>query len=159
MAADADRIAHEVANEYPNANPAWRLQEFNKRYGHITFGSYFSEGLLGWLGTPTSSGRNPTSNRNYRGASGFPRQFLDTENPTQDQVHHFGAYFSAGLAGHKQAADAHRRDDKRAGNTGDVRLADQSYHLGQYFRAHPTRLVNVGEIIRRAICDGEEVPR
>lgn len=94
-----------------------------------------------------------------RGASGFPRQFLDTADPTEDQVHHFGAYFSAGLAGHKQASDAHRRDDKAAGNTGDVQLADQSHHLGKYFRAHPTQLSNVGDIIRRVICNGEEVPK
>jgi hypothetical protein len=159
MAADAERIAQEVANDYPGANASWRLQEFNKRYGQITFGSYFSEGLFGFMGTPTSSGRNPTANRNYSGASGFPTQFLDTEKPTEDQVHHFGAYFSAGLAGHKAAPDQHRRDDRNAGNQGDVRLADQSRRLGDYFRAHPTQLTNVGDIIRRVICNGEEVPK
>jgi len=159
MADDAKRIAQETKDDYPGATAAWTLQEFNKRYGQLTFGSYFAEGPLGFLGTPTSSGRNPNGNRSYKGSSGFPSQFLDSINPAEDQVHHFGAYFSAGLANHKFAPNQHRKDDREAGNMGDVRLADQSRRLGEYFRSNPTQLSNVGEIIRRVICRGEGVPK
>jgi RHS repeat-associated protein len=159
MAADADRIAQQVKNEFPGASAAWTLQQFNQRYGQITFGSYFGEGVLGWLGTPTWSGRDVTANRDYRGDSGFPLVFQDSVDAGSDQVHHFGAYFSAGLADHKFASGVHEAGDRRQGNTGDVQLADQSYALGQYLRHNPTQLNNVGNLIRDAICDGKSVPK
>lgn len=130
MADDAQRIAHETRSDYPKATAAWTLQEFNKRYGRVTFGSYFAETPLGFLGTPASIRKNVLGNRTYRGASGFPARFRDTLEPGEDQVHHFGAFFSAGLAGHKLIADQHRADDRDAGNMGDVRLGDQSRRLG-----------------------------
>ena len=158
-AADAQRIAGEARDAYPKATAAFTLQEFNRRFGNFTFGSYFAEGPLGFLGTPASSRDNVLGTRPYQGSSGFPTQFLDSIDPTEDAVHHFGAYFSAGLAGHKLAPDFHRADDRESNNMGDVRLADQSRRLGESLRAHPTQLSNVGDMIRRIICNGGEVPR
>jgi hypothetical protein len=159
MADDAQRIAGETRNDYPSATAAWTLQEFNRRFGEFTFGSYFAEGPLGVLGTPASSRNNVYGTRPYQGASGFPTQFLDSIDPTEDAVHHFGAYFSAGLAGHKLAPDMHRADDRESNNMGDVRLADQSRRLGESLRAHPSQLGNVADMIKRIICNGGEVPR
>lgn len=42
---------------------------------------------------------------------------------------------------------------------GDVRLGEQSFSLGAYFRRRPDKLKKVGEIIKSAICRGEEVPK
>jgi hypothetical protein len=137
MADDAQRIAGETRNDYPNARAAWALQEFNKRFGNFTFGAYFADAPLGFLGTPASGRNNVLGTRNYQGDSGFPAQFRDTLNPGEDQVHHVGAYFSAGLAGFKIIPDLHRADDRASGNMGDVRLADQSRRLGDYLRRNP----------------------
>lgn len=158
MADDAQRIAGETRDDYPNAKAGWALQEFNKRFGEFTFGSYFAETPLGFLGTP-ASGRNAYGTRSYHGASGFPDQFKDSIDPTEDAIHHFGAYFSAGLAGHKLAPDMHRADDRDSGNMGDVRLADQSRLLGDYLRGHPDQLSNVGKLIKDVICGGGAVPK
>ncbi len=159
MADDAQSIAEGARNEYPNATNAFVLQQFNKEYGKITFGSYFAEGPLGFVGTPTSSGRNPNENRNYQGDSGFYSDFRDTLNPGEDQVHHFGAYFSAGLAGHKVMPDQHRAGDRGDGNWGDVRLADQARWLGDYLRRNPNQLNKVGQLIKDSICQGKAVPK
>jgi hypothetical protein len=159
MADDAQRIAGETRNDYPNATAAWALQEFNKRYGQVTFGSYFAETPLGFLDTPSSGRNNVLGTRSYQGDSGFPEQFRDTLNPGEDQVHHFGAFFSAGLAGHKLIPDQHRGDDREAGNMGDVRLGDQSRRLGDYLRRNPGQLSNVGKLIKDVICGAGAVPK
>jgi RHS repeat-associated protein len=158
MADDAQHIADETRADYPRATAAWVLQEFNRRYGQVTFGSYFSETPFGFLGTP-SSGRNVLSNRSYKGDSGFPEQFRDTLKPGEDQVHHFGAFFSAGLAGHKLIPDQHRANDRGAGNTGDVKLGDQSRRLGDYLRRNPGQLSNVGKLIKDVICGAGAIPK
>lgn len=159
MADDAQAFYDRVKKEYPKARRSWLAQQFNRQYGMHTFGSYFAEGPLGMLGTQASGRDNVLGTRDYQGVSGFPAKFLDTLAPSEDQVHHFRAYFSAGLAGHYGAAKAHRNDDKEMGNFGDVRLGEQSFNLGAYFRNNPGRLNEVGEIIKSVICKGGEVPK
>jgi hypothetical protein len=97
--------------------------------------------------------------RSYRGSSGFPDQFKDSLDPAEDAVHHFGAYFSAGIAGHKFMPDQHRAGDRGSGNMGDVRLADQSRRLGDYLRQHPEQLSNIGKLIKEVICAGGALPQ
>jgi hypothetical protein len=160
MADNAQAFYNRVKEQYPKARKSWLAQQFNREYGMHTFGSYFAEGPLGFLGAPASFRDNGVlGTRDYEGVSGFPAQFRDTLVPLEDQVHHFGGYFSAGLAGHYGAAKWHRDDDEEAGNFGDVRLGEQSFNLGAYFRRNPNKLDTVGQIIRSVICGGEEVPR
>lgn len=159
MADDAQGFYDKVTKNYPNARKSWLAQQFNREYGMHTFGSYFAEAPLGFLGTQASGRNNVLGTRDYQGMSRFPAKFLDTLSPSDDQVHHFRAYFIAGLAGHYGAAKAHRNDDEEMGNSGDVRLGDQSFKLGTYFRQNPGKLNKVGEIIKSIICKGEEVPR
>ena len=90
---------------------------------------------------------------------GFPAQFWDSKNPSEDQIHHFGAYCRAGIAGHKFAADVHRADDRDNGNMGDVRLSDQARRLGDYLRRNPSQLDKIGQLIRDTICNGGPVPK
>lgn len=159
MADEAQRIAREARENNPRASHAYVLQRFNRAFGAHTFGSYFAEGPLGFIGTPSSSRNNVLGNRNYQGDSGFHADFIDTLRPGQDQVHHFGAYFSAGLAGHRLAPNQHRGDDLDSGNIGDVRLSDQSLLLGEYLRKNPSQLNRVGQLIRDTICAGGSVPQ
>jgi hypothetical protein len=168
MARDAQRIANGILNDFKNiynrVSPADSLKMFNAAFGWVTFGSYFSESPLGFVGTQASGRNNVLGDRSYQGQDGFARQFWDEAemkagalNP--DQVHHFGAYFSAGLAGHKLAPDIHRADDRDAGRIGDVQLADQSIRLGDYLRRNSAELKNIGQLIRDSICGGGAVPK
>jgi hypothetical protein len=158
MADDAQRIANEAingANEWRGTGASAILKQFNKNFGRFTYGTYFGEGLFGGIDSPSSL-RNSTGTKTYRGEGGFAPKFQDGEG---DQVHHFGAFFSAGLAGDKWMSDIHRADDRDAGNMADVRLSDQARRLGNYLRRNPTQLKNVGKLIRDTICGEGEVPR
>jgi hypothetical protein len=168
MAQDAQGIASgildDVKNIYNRVSPADSLQMFNRSFGMVTFGSYFTESPLGFLGTQASSRNNVLGTRDYRGQDGFAQRFWDEAemrdgDPNPDQVHHFGAYFSAGLTGHKLAPDVHRADDRDFGHMGDVRLADQSRTLGDYLRRNPAQLRKVGQLIRDTICGGGPIPK
>lgn len=162
MANDAQRIAGETREEYPNAKASWAIQEFNMRFGDFTFGSYFADTPLGVLGTHNNSSARTMSvmgTRSYQGDSGFFYKYLDSRNPGEDQVHHFGAYFSAGLGNHRFFPYQHRRLDVNAQNWGDVALGDAALALGRYLRANPSQLGNVGELIRKSICGGQPIPR
>ena len=92
----------------------------------------------------------------YRGQSGFARQFWEGDDPATDQVHHFGAYFSAGLAGHEVTVNVHRALDD---NPGDRNLGRQAQLLGRYLRHNPSQLRKVGQLIRDTICNGSAVPK
>ena len=168
MADDAQRIANGILNDlknmYNRVSPADSLRLFNVEYGLVTFGSYMTESPLGFVGTQASGRNNVLGTRYYAGQDGFDRQFWDEAemkagDPNPDQVHHFGAYFSAGLTGHKAGPDWHRADDRREGHMGDVRLSDQSRRLGDYLRRNPAELRNVGQLIRDTICGGGAVPK
>lgn len=164
MARDADRIANEwilnnPVNQRNRVRPSDSLKMFNMSFGYVTFGTYFSEGPLGFWGTWADSRQDVLGNRDYRGESGFHHSFLDEKEPGSDQVHHFGAFFSAGLTGHKFASNDHRANDVNEGNHGDVRLGDQSFRLGTYLKRNPTQLRNIGNLIRDTICNGQPVPK
>jgi YD repeat-containing protein len=168
MARDAERIAngilYDLKNIYNRVSPADSLKIFNVAFGAVTFGSYFSDSILGFMGTESSGRNNVLGTRDYQGQDGFAQQFWDEAemrdgDPNPDQVHHFGAYFSAGIAGHKVAPDLHRSEDRDAGHMGDVRLADQSRRLGDYLRRNPAELKNIGQLIRNTICGGGAVPK
>jgi hypothetical protein len=103
-----------------------------------------------------SSLHNSTGTKTYYGEDGFAPKYQDGEG---DQVHHFGAYFSAGLARDRWMSDMHRNDDLTDGNMADVRLADQSRLLGDYLRRNPNQLKNVGQLIRDTICGEGVVPQ
>jgi RHS repeat-associated protein len=158
MVQDAKREADTALSQNPERQDL-AIESFNKAFGMITFGSYFTTSLLGFAGTQASNRNNVLGTRDYKGDSGFPDKFKDTLDPGEDQVHHVGAYFSAGLTGHKFASNIHRRDDKDAGNSGDVELADASYRLGEYLKNNPEQLVNIGVLMRTAICYGAGVPK
>ena len=160
MAKDAQRIADAAILGNPNKDrPGLSLAVFNHEFGMFTFGTYFTPNLLGALGTQASGRQNVLGTRSYQGSGGFPAQFRDSNDLYADQIHHFGAYFSAGITGHKFAADIHRADDRDNGNMGDVRLADQSRRLGDYLRRNPGQLANVGQFILDTICNGGPVPK
>ena len=145
LADDAQRLADEARSRYPNAAPAFVLQEFNKAFGRWTYGTYFAEGPLG--GIDSVRGRLPVLSIQigsrtqgaapYRGQSGFARQFWEGDDPATDQVHHFGAYFSAGFAGHEITVNVHRALDD---NPGDRNLGRQAQLLGRYLRHNPSQL-------------------
>jgi hypothetical protein len=161
---DAQSIANSLRNEYPNARDSWLLQQFNKAIGLWTYGSYFAEGPLGGIDSYRVRNRgisHPSGSAPYSGQDGFAPQFWDTDpdprtlnNPATDQVHHFGAFFSAGLANHSEAL-AHNAND----NQGDVNLGNQAFALGGYLRRHPGELTNVASLIGDTICRGKSVPR
>lgn len=122
MADDAQQEAdRNMAGNPLKQRPDLALASFNSAFGMITFGTFMSPSLGGFYGTQ-ASGRNVLAGRSYQGYSGFHPNFRDTLNPGEDQVHHFGAYFSAGIADQRMAADWHRSGDLRLNNQGDVRL-------------------------------------
>lgn len=159
MADAAQRIADAAILGNPMKDlPRMALSRFNQEFGLVTFGSYFTESHLGYWGTWKSGRNNVLGTRSYQGDSGFHPSFRDTIKPGEDQVHHFGAYFSAGFTGHKFAPDVHRADDREAKNWGDVKLADQSRRLGDYLRRNPNQLNKVGKLIMDTICNGGALP-
>jgi hypothetical protein len=166
MADAAQRLANEARTQYPRATNSFVLQQFNKTFGRFTYGTYVSEGVLGFIDSPQSGSSGPPGRSMNRGAlvgtSGFSGQFLDSLNGREDQVHHFGVYFSGGIAGgwgNSRALDYHRRGDVRDQNWGDVNLGDRARDLGTYLRNNPGQLNQVGQLIRNSICNGNPVPK
>ena len=94
--------------------------------------------------------------RANHGQRGFPTQYRDEQytSDDDDQTHHFAAYFSAGLANHTVAPAIHKFFD----GVGDRALGAQAQLLGQYLRNNPSRLKDVGQLIRDTICNAQPVP-
>jgi hypothetical protein len=90
----------------------------------------------------------------YFGPGGFPQKFSDRDS-TQDQTHHFAAYFSAGLNSAEGTAKTHLLTDLIPGNTGDVNLGRVGYSLGSYLRNNPGRLKDIGALINTNVCLGK----
>jgi hypothetical protein len=138
-------------------SPAAILQRFNEAFGKFTFGTSIGEGALGSIDAPMRFHGSPT--RSCEGQDGFASQFWEGSDPTLDQVHHFGAFFSSGLSGgmiNRTLARIHRTLDD---NDGDKQLGTQSRHLGDYLRANPSQLNRIGQLIRDTICNGQTVPK
>lgn len=161
MADDAQRVANKIMETIKlgvnSLGDTIGIQAFNRDYGMITFGSYFTRNPFPF-GVPIRSRSNNSGTRDYSGEDGFHPSFFDSKREP-DQVHHFGAFFSAGLAGHNLAPWWHRTGDSNAGNDGDVRLGDQALALGRYIAGNPTQLKNVGQLIKDTICSGKDVPK
>ncbi|HEV2705409.1 MAG TPA: hypothetical protein VGV59_05765 [Pyrinomonadaceae bacterium] len=160
----ADQILYDQRNMYSRVSPAESLKLFNMSFGTVTFGSYFTGSPFGFAGAQASGRNNVLGRREYQGQDGFATKFHDKSEttpttPNPDQVHHFGAYFSAGIAGHKLIPDQHRADDRKAGHMGDVRLADQARTLGDYLRRNAAELKNIRQLIYDTICEGKDVPK
>jgi hypothetical protein len=159
MAEDAQRIANKHIDAPFREDYDGRIDRFNKEFGNLTFGSHFTTNPWGFWGTWASGRDDVLGHRDYQGDSGFHPDFRDSLIQGEDAVHHFGAYFSAGLTGHKFASDQHRADDRENKNWGDVRLGDQARRLGDYLRKNRDQLKNVGQLIRNTICNGGAVPK
>ena len=158
--------AQQIANDVINGANAWRgrgaaaiLQRFNRIFATEFAGAYAAEGVLGMIDMPLWGSSSQT--RADFGQRGFPQQFRDSvyTDDAADQTHHFAAFFSAGLAGHRVFANAYRAwDSLTESNPGDANLGRQSQLLGRYLRDNPNQLSNVGQLIRDTICNGNTVP-
>jgi hypothetical protein len=93
----------------------------------------------------------------YWGQTGFKKIYMETKPGTEtivddptDQTHHFAAMFSGGINGARWSTTAHDMFD----NSGDRRLSDAAYTLGEKLRNDPyNTLKHIGDIIRETICD------
>jgi len=76
-----------------------------------------------------------------------------------DQTHHLAFYVSMGInengSGALWAAQrVHRIQD----NDGDARLGKAGYEMGTALRDDPSKLGDIGAMIRNAICDPNRSP-
>lgn len=94
-----------------------------------------------------------------KGQADFKSQFWEGADPSTDQVHHFAAYFSAGINGQWTAATVHQAMDD---NSGDKKLGDAAYNLGATLNVWEAggpggvalgRLREIGQTIKDRICD------
>jgi len=90
----------------------------------------------------------------YLGQADFASQFKEPLSDSNDQTHHFAAYLTAGITGHYWSAWGHWIRDNRA----DTLLGKAGYAMGEYLRKNPGELKNIGEMIRKYICQGITPP-
>jgi RHS repeat-associated protein len=154
MAKDAQRMANDAMD---GRNNYAALKHFNKSFSRKYTGKAIGDGPLGMA--DMAMGGSSDQKRADFGQRGFHPRFRDSvyTDDSDDQTHHFAAYFSGGISGHKNSLLIHRQFDRD--NPGDLALADQAEALGTYIRENPGELQNVGKHITETICEGKAVPQ
>ncbi|MBX3265706.1 MAG: hypothetical protein KF831_03280 [Acidobacteria bacterium] len=146
MADRAQKIARETN---------WNLRKFDTEFTSYYIGRPL-DGKRAALALWRTGGGTNKSSAAERGQSDFKQQFWQGTDPTEDQVHHFAAYFSGGINGQWLATTVHKAADD---NSGDKKLGSVAYDIGRMLSANPetgnipSRLMSIGETIKKEICD------
>jgi hypothetical protein len=89
----------------------------------------------------------------YVGPTGFKPEYEDSENPDEDQTHHFSAHVSMGINGRAFTNFARNALD----NQGDANLGEAGYEIGAGLTTATKKnqrydLASVGSRIRNKLC-------
>ena len=161
MADFAQTEANKARFDNPN-DPKAALRQFDRTFTTLYAGrpatSLISAGRQ-WI----NRGAGATQIRFHLGETGFRQEFLDTGQHAPgelvDQTHHFAFYLSMGVNENGSGAlwsaqRAHRARD----NQGDANLGRAGYEMGTGLRDNPGRLSDIGDMIRKAICNPDRKP-
>lgn len=149
------------------ANKAIEQARVDPRSGNALgwFDSIFSEQYLGHpiatlrQGWDLKSGTGLKGSKIdsfWRGSTGFKGDYKDSQwgsTNNGDQTHHFAAYLSAGINGLGFSSFAHQMGDVAQLNLGDVWLGSAGYNIGEGLRVGRNNLSQIGDDIRKVICD------
>jgi len=130
--------------------------------GHRVDGSTSSISAL------SGGGGVNNSSPQEQGQQDFKNEFIDADFPRNstkrgaDQVHHFAAYFSAGINLATLSSYGHSVSDtnlpifgrgvSKGPNSGDLNLANKAYDLGARVRKQPNLLYKIEELIKNEFC-------
>ena len=150
---------------------SWTVYDFDKSItptyiGKVVQGdlndNYYFYATKGGVGSVPKTGQQDFQDK-YLDAD-YPRESTDTN---ADQVHHFAAYFSAGINGAYWSATTHAQTDgwiyrsatsvvsggtPKKTNYGDVYLGNDAYAFGVEVRRNPLLLKTIGDELRRRFC-------
>ena len=124
---------------------------------------YIGQSVDGWRAAGTlavNGGGTGSADPQELGQSDFLAKFWEGTNAGLDQVHHFAAYFSAGITGGSSgyiSTSVHLANDD---NEGDKELGRAAYALGSALRGGEQnitstfeKLENIGRDIKNSICN------
>ena len=172
MAAAYQAKRDEWVTNWESKGNKWTVEEYDKSItplflSKVVDGSIESNRFF----VQTGGGLGPKP-----GQQDFKDKYIDddfdrmSDSPDADQVHHFAAYFSAGMNGAYFSSAAHNATDGaiyrsateswnkgtptlKAANHGDINLARDAYQLGMNVRNNPVFLKNIGKKIRMKFCN------
>ncbi|MGH9966650.1 MAG: hypothetical protein ACREBG_02290 [Pyrinomonadaceae bacterium] len=103
------------------------------------------------------SGGGATLNRgahgNQEGQADFLPGFYETSSrgDSEDQTHHFAAYFSLGI-NNRRASQSLAKGLDSSGGQADQDLGSAAFSIGRALRQDPSKLSNIGAMIRQNTC-------
>src|SRR5262249_49314388 len=150
LAANAQRLADKALKE-SNGDEAKALEAVDHALSQLYLGN---NGIGRSITDAITFFRKDIQPQTYDlyGYQDFKPQYQDTLVPNSDQTHHFVAYFSAGINGQAFVAMLHEQFTDR-NNPGDRRLGNMAFAIGFYLKDHPSDLRNIGEEIKKRICN------
>jgi RHS repeat-associated protein len=160
MASFAQSLADAAA--FKNKRDEDALREFDREYSRLYVGHPMYD-LLDVLDLMANGPQDRTQIRFHFGQTGFKNEFKEMRKDNgrwqiapdpQDQTHHFVTMLSAGINSRYFASAIHNIGD----NPGDQRLTNAAYDIGVNLRKHPWEITDIGDIIRRVICDSGRKP-
>jgi hypothetical protein len=161
MADFAQTEADNAIFHNPN-NPQAALSEFDTNFTKLYAGRA-AKNLLNAGRQWINRGAGATQIRFHLGQTGFRQEFLDTGKHSAgelvDQTHHFAFYLSMGINENGSGALwAAQRMHRARDNQGDANLGKAGYEMGTGLRDNPNTLGNIGDMIRKTICDPNRNP-
>jgi RHS repeat-associated protein len=137
--------------------------EILKAFNNEFTSRYIGQSVDGWRAAATlaaNGGGTGSADPQELGQSDFLARFWEGTNAGLDQVHHFAAYFSAGITGGASgygSTSVHWANDD---NEGDRELGSAAYALGSALRGGEQnipstfeKLENIGRDIKNSICN------
>ena len=160
MADNAQNLANEEL--FDNRDPKSALKAFDSKFTRMYAGRAATSAIAAGRQF-LNRGAGATVNRYYQGETGFRPEFRDTGSHAAgefvDQTHHIAFYLSMGVNENGSGALwAAQRLHRARDNQGDANLGKAGYEMGTGLRDNPGGLRNIGDLIRKTICDPNRNP-